>query len=487
VWFRRDLRISDHPALSEAVRDAVTVVPLFVLDDRFDPARAPRRDWFLRRSLADLDAGLRARGSRLVVLAGRPEEIVPAMARAVGADVVLASRDVTSFAHRRDAAVAAALAREGRRLALRPGLLLAEPETMLTAVGGPYGVFTPFWRTLERQRRRVPLGAPAQIPTPATFPADGPASDDRIVDVRAMVALPPPHAGLPVPGEAAAHQRLEAWVRGGIARYGQDRDLLSGDGSSHLGADLHLGTLSPRQVEAAALDADVDATPFVRQLAWREFYQHQAFHHRTDVGTPVDPLAAAFRPAAEAPDAVAAWREGRTGVPVVDATMRQLAETGWISNRARLVAASFLTRHLLLDWRIGERHFLRHLIDGDVANNRGGWQWVAGVGPDAQPWFRIMNPVRQGERFDPEGSWVRRWVPELARVPARHSHAPWDLPEDEARRLGVRLGATYPRPIVDLGDARARALAVFRSVRMSAVVSGAAPGPPAARRGRPST
>jgi deoxyribodipyrimidine photo-lyase len=474
VWFRRDLRVDDHPALVEAVRDAATVVPLFVLDDRFQPERAPRRDWFLRRSLVDLDASLRARGSQLLVIAGRPDEVVPSVARAVGAEVVLASRDVTRFAHQRDGAVAVALAREGRRLVMRPGLLLVEPETLLTADREPFRVFTPFWRALERQPRRMSLTAPTRVPTPARIPVGGPMSVGRTFDVRAMAALPPPHAGLLVPGEAAANERLQAWVRGGVARYGQDRDLLSGDGSAHLSADLHFGTLSPGQVESAALAADADASPFVRQLAWREFYHHQAFHHRTDGHAPASVPTSALNPDTQASDAVEAWREGRTGIPVVDAAMRQLAETGWLSNRARLVTASFLTRHLLVDWRIGERHFLHHLVDGDVANNRGGWQWVAGVGPDAQPWFRIMNPVRQGERFDPEGSWVRRWVPELAGVPARHIHAPWTMPEEEARDVGVRLGASYPRPIVDLADARARALEAFRSGQVGARVSAAA-------------
>jgi deoxyribodipyrimidine photo-lyase len=287
--------------------------------------------------------------------------------------------------------------------------------------------------------------------------------EGRRVDVRSMADAPPPHPGLPVPGEAAAHERLQRWVAGGLARYDGDRDQLSGEATSHLGADLHLGTLSARRVEAAVLTAGADATPFVRQLAWREFYHHRVFHHRSRDGMPTGVAESILHPGADAPHAVAAWREGRTGIPVVDAAMRQLATTGWLSNRARLVAASFLTKHLLLDWRIGERHFLQHLVDGDVANNRGGWQWVTGIGPDAQPWFRIMNPVRQGERFDPEGSWVRRWVPELARVPDRYIHAPWQMSELEAREAGVRFGRTYPRPIVDLAEARARALGVFRA------------------------
>ncbi len=243
-------------------------------------------------------------------------------------------------------------------------------------------------------------------------------------------------------------------MAGGLADYGSDRDVLTGEGTSRLGVDLHLGTLSPLQVESAALDAGVDATPFVRQLAWREFYHHLLFHRRAGDGPLWDPLLSAFRGEDADPEAVTAWREGRTGIPVVDAGMRQLASTGWLSNRARLVAASFLTRHLLMDYRIGERHFMRHLIDGDVANNRGGWRWTAGVGADPQPWFRIFNPVRQGLRFDRDGAWVRQWLPELAGVADRHVHAPWEAP---APPQG------YPSPIVDLAAARDRALAAFKS------------------------
>jgi deoxyribodipyrimidine photo-lyase len=274
-----------------------------------------------------------------------------------------------------------------------------------------------------------------------------------------------PFAGAATPGEVAAQRRLRDWVARGLPGYASARDRLDDDATSHLGPDLHFGTLSPLLVEAAALENGEVAAPFVRQLAWREFYHHLLFHRRRGAPSAPSSLASGFRGEAADPAAVVAWREGRTGIPVVDAGMRQLAATSWLSNRARLIVASFLTRHLLMEHRIGERHFLRHLIDGDVANNRGGWRWVAGIGPDAQPWFRIMNPVRQGQRFDPEGDWVRRWVPELARVPARHIHAPWEMPEDEARDVGVSLGTTYPRPMVDLADARARALEASRNAR----------------------
>jgi deoxyribodipyrimidine photo-lyase len=451
VWFRHDLRLADHPALVDAVSSARSVVPLFVLDDRL-AATSPARTWFMHRSLERLAASLQARGSGLVVRDGPAEAVVADVAREVGAEVVLATRDVTPLSHRRDRAVAAALERDGRRLLLRPGLLLAEPDQMLTSKGTAYGVFTPFWRVLQRTPRRQLLAAPTRIESPA------------VANVGTTLHIPDaPLPGLPEPGEAAAHERLQAWVAGGLTAYGNERDELSGSSTSHLGADLHFGLLSPLQVELAASEAGEDATAFVRQIAWREFYHHQLFARRAADPGAAHPLLSAFRSEDEDPDAVTAWREGRTGIPVVDAAMRQLSQTGWMSNRARLVVASFLTRHLLMDYRIGERHFLRHLIDGDVANNRGGWQWTAGVGADAQPWFRIFNPVRQGLRFDPEGEWVRRWVPELADVPPRYVHAPWEMPADVAAQAGLRLGQTYPRPIVDLAVGRERALGAFRA------------------------
>ena len=444
VWFRRDLRLADHPALTEALDRARRVVPLFVLDRHLLAQAAPPRVWFLRGSLAQLDASLRARGSGLLVRSGSPAEVVTDVARTYDADVVWATRDVTPYSHRRDAEVAAALARDGRRLKLRAGLLLAEPEAVSTAAGAPYGVFTPFWRALQGLPRRPLLPAPDKIPAPSGV-------RERSTDL-ALGSSPSP--GLTRPGESAALERLVDWTRSGLAAYGSERDGLAGDATSRLGADLHFGTLSPLQVESAALASGVDATAFARQLAWREFYHHHLFHRRGQRQLPSAPLMAAFRHESDDPVAVQAWRDGRTGVPVVDAGMRQLAATGWLSNRARLVVASFLTRHLLMDYRIGERHFMRHLFDGDVANNRGGWQWTAGVGADAQPWFRIFNPVRQGRRFDADGTWVRRWVPELEAVDDRHVHAPWEAPEPPVG---------YPAPIVDLAAGRERALAAFKA------------------------
>jgi deoxyribodipyrimidine photo-lyase len=458
VWFRRDLRLADHPALSEAIAHSRSVVPLFVADERLMRS-SDVRAWFLSRSLEELHESLRQRGSGLVVRTGPAERVVAEVASEVGASVVLASRDVTPFSYRRDQLVADALERDGRRLLLKPGVTLVEPEEVLSGSGKPYGVFTPFWRALQRTPRRSTLPAPARIPTD---------SDGMLPTDMSVVAAPSsPHRELlPEPGEHAAHDRVRRWVSGGLGAYAERRNDLAGEATSHLGADLHFGTLSVAMVEAAAVEYGGDVTPFVRQLAWREFYHHQLFHRRTRTTRIADsPLMAAFRAERDDPAAVVAWREGQTGIPVVDAGMRQLAATGWLSNRARLVVASFLTRHLLMDYRIGERHFMRHLVDGDVANNLGGWQWTAGVGADPQPWFRIFNPVLQGRRFDPEGEWVRRWVPELATVPPRFIHAPWEMKRQVAAEAGVRLGSTYPNPVIGLAEGRQRALAAFRSVR----------------------
>jgi deoxyribodipyrimidine photo-lyase len=459
VWFRRDLRLDDHPALVEAASRGRRLLPLFVLDPALLEGRfaSPARAWFLGRSLRALDAELRALGSALVVREGRPEDVVPRMASQVHAEAVLVTREVGPYGRARDRRVAAALAAEGRSLHARSGLLLAEPERLIGDRGSPYLVFTPFWRALARHPHRVPLDRPLSLP-----PLPAGMGEEPLV---LPAALPgrSPVIDAPEPGEPAARQRLASWLSGGIAGYASGRDRLDTDGTSRLSQDLHLGLLSPIRVDAeAAATGTQGADAFRRQLAWREFYHHLLFHRPEVAHRPLDGrYSSVFRGEADDPEAVAAWREGRTGIPAVDAGMRQLAATGWLHNRARLVVASFLTRHLLMDHRVGEAHFMRHLLDGDVASNGGGWQWTAGVGTDAQPWFRIFNPVLQGQRFDPEGRWVRRWIPELGEVPAEWLHTPWLAPPGVAPP-GVRAGTDYPAPIVDLAVARARALEAFR-------------------------
>jgi len=473
VWFRRDLRLHDHPALYDAVGVARRIVPVFVLDEALLRGRWPsaNRAWFLDGSLRALDAQLRERGGRLIVRSGRPELVIPRLAAEVGAEAVLVTRDVGPYARRRDRAVAAALAADGRSLHARRGLLLVEPEDLTTAAGAGYTVFTPFWRALQRIQRRAVLPAPDRITAPIE------------IDAGTLPVAGRAPAQLPAPGEVAARERLRMWVAAGAEHYHERRNDLSGSGSSRLSQDLHLGLLSVTEVEAACGSPGAGPEAYRRQLAWREFYHHLLWHRPELADAPFQPrFGSLFRSEADDPDAVTAWRQGRTGIPVVDAAMRQLAATGWLPNRARLIVASFLTRHLLFDYHVGEDHFMRNLVDGDLANDNGGWQWTAGVGTDAQPWFRILNPVLQGRRFDPDGAYVRHWLPQLAGVPDARIHEPWTMSPPEARAAGVVIGVDYPAPMVDLAEARSRALAAFRSVidrGQPAIGAGAERGQPA--------
>ena len=417
VWFRRDLRTDDHPALAHAAESSRAIVPLVVQDPGLrGPRVAARRIERFDSAVVALDRDLRAIGGRLVVRTGAPAAVVPPLAAELGADQVLATRDLTPYARRRDAAVSEAL--EGvARLRLLPGTLVVEPEDT-----GEVRVFAAFYRRWQKVARR-PL-----LATPRSMVVSDEVRSDPLPDA-------PAHGG------PEARARLTAFQRDGAANYGRDRNRLDMDGTSRLSADLHMGTLSP--LRATATDSD----PFVRQLAWRDWASHLLWFAGPEGNSDERPKEAGWR---TDPAAYDAWRAGETGYPTVDAAMRQLQDTSWIHNRARLIVASFLTKDLLLDWRLGEQHFLANLVDGDVANNRLGWRWTSGVGHDAAPFIRVLNPVLQGQRFDPNGTWVRRWLPELADVPDEFVHHPWDGPDPPRG---------YPRPIVDHLEARRRALA----------------------------
>jgi len=456
LWLRRDIRLHDHPALAAALEAADAVVPVYVLDPRLldGPRSSANRTWFLLGSLRELATDLAARGAPLVVRSGRPELVIPALAAEAGADDVFATRDVSPFARDRDRAVGAALAAAGRHLHLRRGLLVAEPEDVHADDGRPVTVFTPFSRRWAAVPRRALVPPPDAIPS---LPAGTLAGE-------ALPEPPPPTADpalLPVPGEAAARERLASWVASAaLPAYADGRNRLDVDGTSRLSADLKFGTLSPLEVLLAAEGPGDGRRVFVSELCWREFYAHVLWHFPHVVRGAYRPAYDAI-PWADDPAGLAAWREGRTGYPVVDAAMRQLAAGGWMHNRARMIVASFLAKDLLVDWRRGEDHFMAHLVDGDVAANNGGWQWTAGTGTDAAPYFRVFNPVSQGRRFDPAGAYVRRWVPELARVPDAYVHEPWSMPPDVQAAAGCVIGRDYPAPIVDHGAARDRALAAY--------------------------
>jgi deoxyribodipyrimidine photo-lyase len=477
VWFRRDLRLHDHPALAAAVARHPTVVPLYVLDDALLEGRwpSPNRRWYLLGALRDLDASLRARGGRLVVRRGRPADIVPALAASLGAEDVYVSRDHAPYGRARDRTVADRLAGVGGTLHARPGTYVHEPDAVLTRDGRPFTVFSPFRRAWEARAVRDPLPAPDRIALPAML-TDGTALDPgSIPDGASIGAVPTADpALLPAPGETAARRRMDAWIEmgaAGIDGYADRRDRLDRDGTSHLSADLRWGTLSATELLVRASGSGRGASAFRAELCWREFYGQVLWHRPAVRTTPFDPRMAAM-PWRDDESGVAAWIAGRTGVPVVDAAMRQLVAAGWMPNRARMIVASFLTKDLLVDWRVGERHFMEHLIDGDLASNNGGWQWTASTGTDAQPWFRVFNPVTQGRRFDPNGDYVRRWVPELRPVPDELVHEPWRMSTAQQQMAGCRIGRDYPAPIVDHAAARVRALRVVEQVRSEAGPAG---------------
>jgi deoxyribodipyrimidine photo-lyase len=440
VWFRRDARLADNPAWSEGTL-ADRVCPLFVIDPVIFDAVSVRRRTLLVGGLRALDGRLRNIGGRLRVEHGDPRVVVPAVAAELGAPVVHVNAEVTPYGRRRDRAV-----RKGVHLEEHDGVYIHPPGSVLTAAGTPYRVFAPFhrrWSDLP-----IPMvGEPgAAVPT-----------------TDAGVGFPGGSAPPIAAGEAAALDRLDGFLRR-VDRYEDDRDRFGLNATSHLSIDLKYGWIGARTVLTAIAGDAAGRRSFARQLAWRDFYggllafdpglvwrsmrsEHDAIAWRDDPGE------------------LTAWQTGTTGYPIVDAAMRQLVADGWIHNRLRMLTASFLVKDLLIDWRLGERFFRRHLLDGDVAQNAGNWQWVAGTGTDAAPYFRIFNPTAQSRRFDPGGGYIRRWVPELATLPDRHVHAPWEAPANELAAAGVVLGDTYPEPLVDHAAARRRALDAYGAVK----------------------
>ena len=443
VLFTRDLRLHDHPALAAAVERASHVVPLFVVDDavlgRFG---APSRIAFLLGALADLRQSLASRGSGLVVRRGDTVAEAVRVAVDTGAERIHIGEDVSAFAHGRHERLTRAAHERGIAVEACPGVTVVAPGDLSpTGSEGPFRVFTPYWNRWRAAPRRAVLPAPPAIPTDALL-------DEGTLPTLGELAPGAPASRLPPGGETEGRSRLARWLRVGLADYEARRDDLAADGTSGLSPYLHLGCLSPLEAtERAANEPGGEA--WIRQLCWRDFH-HQL--HDAEPRIAREDL----RPRGDRwrtdPDGLAAWKEGRTGYPLVDAGLRQLVAEGWMPNRARLVTASFLVKHLYLDWRLGAAHFAEHLVDGDVANNTGNWQWVAGTGADTRP-NRVFNPTRQARRFDPDGVYVRRWVPELEGVEGRDVHEPW--------RLGLLRPAAYPSPIVDHDEAVHR----FREAR----------------------
>ncbi|MEA4909620.1 MAG: deoxyribodipyrimidine photo-lyase [Anaerolineaceae bacterium] len=456
-WLRRDLRLNDNPALQQALARGQGLVPVFILDDDLIRNAAPVRLDFLYAGLHDLDARLRRLGSRLIVRRGPAETVLVQLVQQTGATAIFAGADYSPYARRRDERVK----REGLPLVLvEPGVTARSPESVLTANGRPYTVFTPY----SRAWRAVPLDA-ALSPAPRALPP-----------VPSLESLSLPEPGRPPlfpAGEAEALRRLDGFLSGPMYAYAEERDRLDREATAFLSPYFRFGMLSAAAAIQACMNLEAAAqderhrngcATWIKELIWREFY-FMILHYHQEV------LRQAFNPELEqipwrsAPQDLAAWQQGRTGYPVVDAAMRQLLHTGWMHNRGRMITASFLVKDLLIDWQAGERWFMQHLVDGDPAANNGGWQWTAGTGTDAAPYFRVFNPVLQGERYDPTGDYVRRWVPELSGIPDAYIHKPWQMPPSVLHSSGVRLGVDYPEPIVDHARARDRALEAYAYAR----------------------
>ena len=434
VWYRRDLRVHDHPALATAAAEHDHVIPVFVSDPHFAGGRyaSPRRTGYMRSALHALDAQLQQLGSRLHFREGDPTAVIAQLADHTQADAVLFTTDVSPYARRRDQRVIATL---GPRARPQPGNHIAEIDRIATRSGDPYSVFSPFFRAWQQAPRRPIRRTPRALHTPTTL-CKGQLAAGTHDDCA---------------GEPHARAAAKRFLDGPAGSYADRHDDLSG-GTSQLSPHLRWGTISPLALEHRAANAGHDA--FVRQLAWRDFYAHVLLH---EIGSKrPDPTWDHDE------DHLRAWQEGRTGYPLVDAGMRQLAQTGWMHNRARLVTGSFLTKDLHLDWRLGEVHFAHHLLDGELAQNNGNWRWIASVGVDpAPPARRMFNPILQQRRFDPDGVYVRRWVPELRGVPDDRLAEPWTMTDVEQHAAGCVIGRDYPAPIVDHLHERRRALALY--------------------------
>jgi deoxyribodipyrimidine photo-lyase len=459
LWLRRDLRLHDHPALEAARRDE-RMIPVFCFDDGLLAGRhaSGPRTQFLLECLRELDEGLRERGSRLFVRHGPPARELAALARDTGADAVHFSADVSPFARARQSEVQRALKRIDVAVVPHPGLFVLDAlQPLRTSTDRPYTVFTPFYKRWLTQPRRAVAGAPRTLPSTGRR-----ALGSELPTLGALgltQEVPEPAPG----GESAARAALDRFLQGPVEDYADGHDTLTGRSVSRLSPYLHFGCLSAREIEQR-LGAGAGAEAFRRQVCWRDFYAHVLGHFPGNARHEYQQRYRGTLRWSHAERRFAAWCEGRTGFPAVDAGMRQLSRHGWLHNRARLVVGSFLTKDLGIDWRWGERHFMRLLLDGDEASNNGNWQWIASVGVDPAPAFqRIFNPARQLRRFDPDGEYVRAYVPELRDVPDEYLAEPWTMPDDVQERVGCRIGDDYPEPIVDHQEARRTALERYRT------------------------
>lgn len=454
-WIRRDLRLEDNQALQWALDQGLDILPVFILDDHLLDKAGEKRKAFLYAGLHELAASLRERGSNLIIRRGNPTAQLIRLSMETHARSVVAEADISPYARQRDALVAQEL-----DLNLVHGQGIFPPGLVLRPDGKPYTVFTPF----SRAWKALPMNI-QYFTAPGRFTATTQAISEPLPEITSSLKFNA--------GEQHAKRRLEAFINGPVFDYADHRDRLDLDGTSNLSPFLRFGMISPRRIAAAVKQAGEQAVTvaartsvdkWLNEIIWREFYQSILFHfphvHRSAFRNEMENI-----PWRSTRDEFDAWKHGMTGYPIVDAGMRQLAATGWMHNRARMITASFLVKHLLINWREGERWFMQELVDGDSASNNGGWQWIAGTGTDAAPYFRIFNPVLQAKKHDPLGDYVRTWVPELKNVPQTYIYSPWEMPVEVQRKFGLMIGKAYPQPIVDHDFARKRALQAYSTCR----------------------
>lgn len=468
-WFRSNLRLADQPALEAAVRTNSAIVPVFIWSPEEEAPWAPgaASRWWLHQSLKSLAANLEARGSRLIVRRGPTRAAFESLLRETGATQVFWGRRYEPNVVLRDRQLKTWLKDAGIAAESHNASLLFEPWELATKEGKPFQVFTPYWNAcLRMPAPAAPTLPPKRLPAPDAWP-DSLRLDELELEPRVDWAVGLRKAWSP--GEAGARRLLDRFFDQALERYKEARDRPDEHGTSRLSPHLHFGEISPRQIWSAVAEwaqsrpdsrIQKEAEHYLREVGWREFAHHLLFHFPH---TAEQPLRGDFERFPWRADAAAlqAWQKGRTGYPLVDAGMRELWSTGWMHNRVRMIAASFLVKHLRQRWQEGAAWFWDTLVDADLANNTLGWQWTAGCGADAAPYFRIFNPMLQGEKFDPAGAYVRKWLPELAKLDAKWLHQPWKAPKESLRQAGVELGRTYPAPMVDHAEARAAALAAF--------------------------
>jgi deoxyribodipyrimidine photo-lyase len=466
-WFRNDLRLGDNPGLAAACADNGCAL-IYVLDDGVakDWAMGGASRWWLHHALQSLSHDIKARGGRLLLRRGDARRVIPEVAEELKAGAVHASRGFEPWAAAQERAIEADLKATGIAFHRHLSTHLFAPEQITTRTGGVYGVYTPFSRACFEQ----PPPADA-IPAPSRLSNNAQLATDRLEDWRLLPTDPDWAGGLRdawTPGEAGAAERLHRFLEHGLTDYQTARNIPARDGTSGLSPHLQFGEISPGAIwrAASAKKPGPGRETFLKELLWREFSNYLLWHHPKMPDQPLRPEFDEF-PWEDNPKSLRAWQRGRTGIPIIDAGMRQLWQTGWMHNRIRMVCASFLIKHLLIPWQQGETWFWDTLVDADLANNSINWQWVAGCGADAAPYFRIFNPVLQGHKFDPDGAYVRQFVPELRRLPDQAIHAPWEADATLLANAGITLGKDYPHPIIGLAEGRERALAAFKKLSRS--------------------